>query len=506
LQYIGQYQYDLVLERRRIESQMLLLRRMAQFCAKLQLTSAFTSAILFTFFPNDQISVYISGYTALLVSLVPLVYCFVNKMIVLIFSCLVIFNVAPIWFLYLEAVLPGYDAHDNIQPEYIVLTILYVAIFQFSFNAYYALLWKPVSRRSIRFFKFLNFLNFGTGFYTKTALVAFILPLVAFYFYYGSGEVLWRALTAGRSGGGGTGLIMRSAVGDSSAFMLPLVWIWQLVPLLSSIALIRSARGNRFMPGLAFFFGLLVIFVFFLGGSRSAMVFVAAPVLFFFFYYNRNKGIKFWILAGFLMTFFIGVMEFQVRFRGNLLEVIADPAKAAAARGLSSATTFDLTESHRDNNMYLFCLMVKSYPDQYDFEGFNDFFATLLNPVPRALWPNKPLMAGAKDLSTQRSFILEGPLNIGTTSLTFSIVGNAYLASGLLGILIYSLIYTLFCLFFDGLLFFSLPEDPLTIGILAIGIFLAFWGYRDFFALVSFLYPLLLLIFVLKFIHFLKSR
>jgi hypothetical protein len=99
-------------------------------------------------------------------------------------------------------------------------------------------------------------------------------------------------------------------------------------------------------------------------------------------------------------------MEIQVRFRGNLLDVISDPAKAARVQELRSITTLDPTQSQRDNNMYLFCLMVKSYPDRYSYEGFNDFFAVLTNPIPRSLWPDKPVLNGAQDIDHQSSFVL----------------------------------------------------------------------------------------------------
>ena len=236
------------------------------------------------------------------------------------------------------------------------------------------------------------------------------------------------------------------------------------------------------------------------------MIFVAAPPLFFFFYYNWHRGFRFWLLASFMLVILIGIMEVQVRFRGNLLDVLADPAKAARLQGLKSATTFDPTESQRDNNMYLLCLMVKSYPDKYAYEGFNDFFAVLVNPIPRSLWRDKPILNGAKDLVAQSSFILSGPLTMGTTSLSFSIVGDAYKTAGLPGLLIYAVVYALFLLYFDGILFYTNKKNPLSVGILGMVLFLAFWGYRAFFALISFLYPVLLLLIFLRLIKLLRTR
>jgi hypothetical protein len=288
--------------------------------------------------------------------------------------------------------------------------------------------------------------------------------------------------------------------------MLPLTWIWQLTPVFGCIAFVSSSKRHKFLATLSLILGLLVIFVFFLSGSRGTMIFVATPALFFLFYYNWHRGIKFWIPASLLLIVLIGIMEVQVRFRGNLLDVIADPEKAARVQGLKSATTFDPTQSQRDNNMYLFCLMVKGYPDKYAYEGFNDFFAVLVNPIPRSLWQNKPVLNGAKDLTNQSSFVLSGPLTMGTTSLSFSIVGDAYKTAGLLGLLAYALVYGLFILYFDGLVFYARKKNPLSIALLGMALFLAFWGYRAFFALVSFLYPVLVLLIFLRLMKMLRSR
>jgi hypothetical protein len=445
------------------------------------------------------------GIVAILISLFPIFYAFQKKKIALLLSGISVLNIAPIWFLYLESVLPGYDAYTYIQPGYRVQALFWIAVFQFLVNFIYVIFWKRGHVFSVRSFSFLKFIRLKPIFYIRATFVVFILPLVFFYLFYGSASILWTALTAGRLEGS-SGLLIRDSVGDASSFMLPLTWIWQLTPVFGCIAFVSSSRRHKFLATISLILGLLVIFVFFLSGSRGTMIFVATPALFFLFYYNWHRGVKFWVPASLLLIVLIGIMEVQVRFRGNLLDVIADPEKAARIQGLKSATTFDPTQSQRDNNMYLFCLMVKGYPDKYAYEGFNDFFAVLVNPIPRSLWQNKPVLSGAKDLSTQSSFVLSGPLTMGTTSLSFSIVGDAYKTAGLLGLLAYALVYGLFILYFDGLVFYARKKNPLSIALLGMALFLAFWGYRAFFALVSFLYPVLVLLIFLRLMKMLRSK
>jgi len=441
------------------------------------------------------------GIISIIISLYPVFFSLKERIFSAILSCIVVFSLAPIWFLYLEVVLSGYDAITYIQPQYIVESLLLVSVFMFFVNSLYFIFWRSGIIFSIKKLKYIKGLKLKKNTFYNLTLLSFILPLIAFAIYYNSFNTLWTALTAGRAEGGGSssGLLVRGSKGDNSAYMLPLTWVWQLTPFWGTIAFLHYFKENKFRAYTALSISFSVIFVFFLSGSRGTLMYVGAPLFFFLFYYNWNKGIKFWLWVLPLLIVLIGVMELQVRFRSNLLDILSDTDKAAKLYGTNSVTTFDPSKSHRDNNMYLFCLMVRYYPEKHEFEGFNDLIATLVNPIPRSIWPSKPLLDGAKDISQMKSFILEGPLDIGTTSLSYSIIGEAYYSFGILGLLTYSFFYFSFLLFFDGFNYHVMKSKPETVGVLGISIFLAFWGYRGFFALVSFFYPLLVLLLILRF-------
>lgn len=479
------------------------MREIAIACVYVQLGLSFVYYFSSLLIPKSDSAAIICGILAIAASLTPVIYSYYKKNFQSVFSCITLFNLAPIWFLYLEAVIPGYDAFEHIKPAYRLEAFFWISLFMLFTNLFYIIFWKGVSRFSIKSFKFLHQFNFKSSWFVVLTIFSFVVPLIGFYFFYGSAENLWIFLTAGR--GGGAQELQAETVGGMGAFMSPLTWILQLTPLFGSIAFILARSKTSFYPLLSLILGLLVIFIFFLGGSRGTMMFVAAPALFFLFYYNWQNGMKFWIPATLLLFFIIGVMELQVRFRGNLMEVISDPEKAAKANDMKSVTTFDPSESHRDNNTYLLCLLIKGYPDKYPYEGFFGLYATLANPIPRALWPNKPVMDGAKDLSDQPKWVLDGPLFMGTTSLTYSVVGDAYKSAGLLGIIFYGFIYGLFLLFFDGVAYYTSGRDAFAAGILGVGAFLAFWGFRSFFALVIFLYPIALLFVTLRIIQMLRK-
>ena len=79
--------------------------------AKSCLYSHFGASFIYFFssllFPDSHTLAVTCGVIAILVSFTPVFYAFSVKRFQLLFSCISIFNIAPIWFLYLEAVLPG---------------------------------------------------------------------------------------------------------------------------------------------------------------------------------------------------------------------------------------------------------------------------------------------------------------------------------------------------------------------------------------------------------------
>lgn len=444
------------------------------------------------------------GILAIIVAFTPILYAFFHKCFELAFSCISAISIAPVWFLYLEALLPGYDAYEYTPAVYRLEMFFWVAVFQIFICLIYLLLWKRMTKLSVKSFSFLKGYKINPVMFGILTILAFVIPLLGFYYYYESTEKLWVHLTAGRSEEG-TALKAESVNAVGGAYLKPLTWLLQLTPLFGAVTVVAVKRWFNPLALIAIALSALAIFIFFLSGSRGTTMFVAAPIFFFLVYYNWQKGLKFWIPMGAALLMMIAVMEMQVRFRGNLLDVIKDPEKAAKENYMESVTTFDPSKSHRDNNTYLFCLILKGYPDKYEFRGFSGLVASLVNPIPRAIWPSKPVMAGAQDISTQPQWVRDGPLFMGTTSLTYSVVGDAYQAQGILGLLVYASIFAVFLIYFDGIVFYTKERQPLAAGLLGVGVFLAFWGYRSLFALITFLYPILLLLAFIYIIQLLRK-
>jgi hypothetical protein len=468
------------------------LRKIAKICFFLQgISFLFFAFVYFTINPSNEIAIF-CGIWSVVVSTAPIWYSILKRKSKLIFSGIAIFNFAPIWFLLLETILPGYDAYEYSPATYKIEALIWVSLFQIFINFFYIFFWRRVTKHSVNSFSFLNNIKIRPNTFAKLSIASFFLPLIIFLFYYGTLDGLWNAITAGRADGNSGGLLMQDSIGGSNSFLLPMNWLWQLTPLFAAIAFVSFKQKSNIISICALVFGIAVIFQSFLGGTRSTMIFVSTPFLFFLFFYNWNQGIKFWIYTSIILIAVVGVMEFQLRFRNEkFLDVLSHLKYAERTYNLKSATTFDFTQSHRDNNMYLFCLLLKEYPKNYGYEGFHEFFAVLANPVPRAFWPNKPIMQGAKDLVDQYPAVSNGPLEMGTTSLTYSIVGEAYMENGIWGIILYTFIYSIFLLFIDGIVIYANTKQPLSVGLLGLCLFLSFWSYRDFFSLISFIYPIL---------------
>ena len=216
------------------------LKKIAEICAFLQLYAAVVCLAGSLLFSNSTALAICCGYLAICVSLTPVLFALYKKNFALVFSCISVFNMAPIWFLYLEAILPGYDAYEYIAPAFRMEALFWVAIYQLLVNLFYIFLWEKVSRFSINFFSFIRSIQLKPILFTRLSILGFIIPLVSFYLFYGSADILWRALTAGRTEGGSSGgLLIDEYTGGAASLMLLFSWMWQLTPLFAVIPLFQ---------------------------------------------------------------------------------------------------------------------------------------------------------------------------------------------------------------------------------------------------------------------------
>jgi oligosaccharide repeat unit polymerase len=87
-----------------------------------------------------------------------------------------------------------------------------------------------------------------------------------------------------------------------------------------------------------------------------------------------------------------------------------------------------------DHNIVNLSNLTNVFPDAVDYLGLEIPYQTIIRPIPRALWPGKP-----EGLSTSIEQAL-GATDSATT-LSCSFIGEAYMAFGLIGVLIASLMF-----------------------------------------------------------------
>ena len=87
-----------------------------------------------------------------------------------------------------------------------------------------------------------------------------------------------------------------------------------------------------------------------------------------------------------------------------------------------------------DHNMVNISNLTNVFPDVVDYLGLEIPYQSIIKPIPRALWPGKP-----EGLSTS----IEAALGSydGVTTLACTFVGEAYMAFGLVGVLIAGLLF-----------------------------------------------------------------
>ena len=85
-----------------------------------------------------------------------------------------------------------------------------------------------------------------------------------------------------------------------------------------------------------------------------------------------------------------------------------------------------------DDNFLRIGQMIEFVPDSYPYVGFQYVLYALVRPIPRVLWPDKPVSGG---------FDLAEVLGIPDTSLALTVAGELYVSYGYIAALIGALIY-----------------------------------------------------------------
>lgn len=402
-------------------------------------------------------------------------------------SCYSLVTLSPIWFLYLEAALPGGDAW-LLPASPVIQTLSYGAFFMMVVNLAYV--GRPrrfvINFHERRFNRVVNPAFLPIVGITLTA-VTFMVVLAR---YGWSWETTKDVYLAGRAAG--SGLIRRGGTGGWEVFLQPLEFMSSTVPTIAALSWVRFSQ-ERAAP---FALRVLVtacaaflIFAMFLGGSRGNMaVFLAGPAVIWLVFGTKAFGkLPFYLLTAALFLLLIGVWEYQKRTRVDLLKEVE------SIEDIVGKTSFNPTDTHRDNNLYVFTLHQMFRPTPYPFEGYFEFYLMAVNPIPRALWPGKPkgIQENQYTFSTPVGPEAMGPVNLGTSSLSKTILGDGFEMHHYFGMVLYAVIYALTASTWDVIGQRRMLATKLYFIVNCAWLFWMLWGFRSAFAFTTGMYPVL---------------
>lgn len=406
-----------------------------------------------------------------------------SKSKIAILSCRSMVMIAPIWFLYLEGIFVKGDCW--LLPAYASIGALsYCAFFLAIFNLFYFV--KP-SAAILRVHDKLFLREIPPALLPSLGIVlTAVTVLVVFARYDFDWDATTKPYLAGRSGG--SGLIKRGGIGGFEVFLQPLEFMASSVPTVAALAWVafgRERRAGIFPKFAVSVCALFLIFVMFLGGSRGGLaVYLAGPGSLWILFGPRLGKTAFTAVTAILFTLLIGVWQYQVLHRNNLI------TGRGGLSGMISQTSFDVTETHRDNNLYLFALNYMYRPEPFAYDGLKEFYVLVVNPIPRAIWPNKPkgIQEDARTFRIATGPPTLGPIPIGTASLSFSIIGDGFQMLHYYGVALYAVIFGLVGSAWDYIGQRRMLSSKLYFILNASWMFWFLWGFRAAFAFVTGMY------------------
>jgi oligosaccharide repeat unit polymerase len=116
----------------------------------------------------------------------------------------------------------------------------------------------------------------------------------------------------------------------------------------------------------------------------------------------------------------LGIMQWMLEFRNTGLQA------------MSQKEELQYSYLHVDDNFLRLAQTITLVPDYYPYVYHRQIIFTLVRPIPRVFWPDKPVDPG---------FDLPTALGIEGISYSYSVIGDWYICAGWVGVFFGGLIY-----------------------------------------------------------------
>lgn len=198
-----------------------------------------------------------------------------------------------------------------------------------------------------------------------------------------------------------------------------------------------------------------------IGGSfgRRSLVAFGAALLWGLFYsklkYMRPGAMLRWLAFASIPPVMVVALFTAARSSGDKERSLGEQVRAMASGDLSIGVQL-LAGGQGTAVGAMFC--IERYPEAYQGTFLHSFWMTFLHPVPRALWPAKPIPISTK-IAAQAN--VQGVV-VDELTLPPGIVGYIAAEGGLIALLVYGVFYGFFIRFFDELVALN-PMSPMVV-------------------------------------------
>jgi|Deesub1362A_J573_1020465.scaffolds.fasta_scaffold03051_3 hypothetical protein len=265
----------------------------------------------------------------------------------------------------------------------------------------------------------------------------------------------------------------RGTFGDYSVVFRSLSLLLRATPLLAAMYLRRMGESIRFSKLLLLLsLVLFVLSIEFLQGDRRTFVFLALSPFLFFYLTEKEpaRRTRIIIVLMLIALAIVALTELQLRVRSIGL------AEAWRRR----LVTVRADRLYVDRNFVHFGIITELVPYYHDYIYFDELLYLLTLPIPRFLWPGKPIGFGWTYVTW---------IGHTTGSVSMSALGELYASFGIAAILLGGLAFGIMSRTLDRLLPFA-KDSAISAAIFTMGSLILFIGIRSLREIIIFGYSL----------------
>lgn len=203
----------------------------------------------------------------------------------------------------------------------------------------------------------------------------------------------------------------RGQLGGWDAFLDQMQYFGYVLPSLTALLIAR--RGFNLQVAFSMLLSAIMVVFLSLGGGRRIIGVTIGAALIVWIQSQRTLNVRRLALVGICAGALLAGMQFMLNIRTVGYDTYAFTGDS------------DYDYLHVDDNFLRLSQVIQIVPAERDHIGFQQIWFTVIRPVPRVFWPNKPIDPG---------FDLPSIVGLKGVSLSLSIIGEWYLSFGWIGV------------------------------------------------------------------------